>query len=274
MVELDPDHPGFRDSDYRERRNRIAEVALAHTPGAPVPDVDFLPEEHAVWRKVWEHLDPLHDRYACAEYLAAKALMPMDRCQIPQLSEINQRLKAVVAPAKTMALIPVAGLVTSRAFLGHLSDGYFLSTQYIRHHSVPLYTPEPDIVHELVGHACTFAVDAFVELNTAFGIAALNASEQWLAKLTNLYWWTLEFGVVYENGEPKAYGAGLLSSFGELERLPKTPLLPLDFEAAGSTKYDPTGYQPALFAAESFRELRAALLSYLRTETASDDKTG
>lgn len=263
LVPLDPEHPGFRDTAYRARRNHIAAIALSHMPGTPVPNVNFLPEEHGVWQAVWEKLEPLHRDFACAEFLQAKARIPFGTDEIPQLSSVNDRLRALGGAASTMQLVPVAGLVTARAFLGHLSDGYFLSTQYIRHHSVPLYTPEPDIVHELVGHATSFAHQDFVALNTAFGEAALEASETRMQALANLYWWTLEFGAVKEEGTTKAYGAGLLSSFGELERLQNTPLVPLDCEQAARTKYDPTRYQPSLFVAETFEAMKDQLKAFL-----------
>lgn len=263
VVRLDPDHPGFRDAAYRRRRNEIAKVALDHTPGAPVPDVVFLPEEHAVWEQVWRELDPLHERHACSEFLQARKRLSFSATRIPQLGEVNQMLQELGGKAGAMQLIPVAGLVSSRAFLGHLSDGYFLSTQYIRHHSVPLYTPEPDIVHELIGHATSFAHPDFVELNEAFGRATLDASDERLQQLAYLYWWTLEFGVVQEGSAQKAYGAGLLSSFGELRRLTETPTTPLDCNKAAQTPYDPTTYQPSLFVAGSFAELKQQLLDYL-----------
>ena len=163
-----------------------------------------------------------------------------------------------------MQLSPVAGLVSPVDFLRHLAKRVFLATQYIRHPSVPLYTPEPDIVHELVGHATTLAHPRFVELNVAFGRASQHAPAHLQTALAHLYWWTMEFGVVIEQGAPKAFGAGLLSSFGELGRLSSTPLVPLDIELAAQTPYDPTCYQPALFAARSFSHLSEELLQWLR----------
>src|SRR5438477_8102676 len=116
-------------------------------------------------------------------------------------------------------MLPVDGLFTAGAFLSQLARGVFLSTQNMRHHSVPLYTPEPDVVHELVGHAATFGHEGFVRLNRAFGEATLRARDDAaVEKIGRLYWFTLEFGVVREGAKLKVYGAGLLSSFGELGR--------------------------------------------------------
>jgi hypothetical protein len=165
IVQLDQNHPGFRDADYRSRRNHIAQQALRWRPGDPVPDVEYTDVEQSVWQTVWKNLSPLHGLHASAEYKGCSERVTFSRARIPQLREVNQKLAGTTG----YTMVPVAGLVTSRAFLGNLRFDQFLSTQYIRHHTVPLYTPEPDIVHELVGHAATLADPGFAALNRAFG---------------------------------------------------------------------------------------------------------
>src|SRR6185295_6964723 len=116
-----------------------------------------------------------------------------------------------------------------------LARGVFLSTQYIRHHSTPLYTPEPDVAHEIIGHAVTLANKQFAELNRLFGEAVrrTNLTSE-LDRLAHVYWFTIEFGVLRENGQIKAYGTGLLSSAGELAEMDKAELRPLDLDAAAN----------------------------------------
>lgn len=151
LVQLDADHPGFHDPHYRRRRNEIARAALEHREGDAAPEIAYTDEEHSVWREVWRNLEPLHERYACSEYQEAAKRVALSRETIPQLDAVNH----VIEPMHGFRMMPVAGLVTAGAFLRELARGVFLSTQYMRHHSVPLYTPEPDVVHELVGHAAT-----------------------------------------------------------------------------------------------------------------------
>ncbi|MEO8433842.1 MAG: phenylalanine 4-monooxygenase [Pyrinomonadaceae bacterium] len=260
IVQLDPDHPGFRDQEYRARRNRIAQIALTYRPGQAIPDAPYLPEEHQVWRRIWEALKPAHQDHACSEYLSCVERLNLDRNHIPQLSEVSRRVQAISG----FRLEPVAGLVEPRVFLESLAQGVFLCTQYIRHHSTPLYTPEPDVVHEIIGHAVTLASERLAELNRLFGEAVKRTTlPEPLARLSRLYWFTLEFGVLREAGELKAYGTGLLSSAGELAAMHQAEQRPFDPDTASLQEYDPTQYQPVLFSADSFAGMHQRLRDYL-----------
>jgi phenylalanine-4-hydroxylase len=260
IVQLSPDHPGFRDLDYRARRNRIAQLALSYQPGQEIPDALYTAEEHQVWRAVWNALEPAHRAHACAEYRASVQRLAFAADRIPQLREVNEKVQAISG----FRLEPVAGLVEPRVFLESLASGTFLCTQYIRHHSTPLYTPEPDVVHEIIGHAVTLASPRLAELNRLFGKAVKRTtSVDDLNRLSRVYWFTIEFGVLRENGSLKAYGTGLLSSAGELEEMHDAELRPLDLEAASRHEYDPTHYQPVLFCADSFETMYDSLQEFL-----------
>ena len=260
IVQLSPDHPGFRDLEYRARRNRIAQLALSYEPGKPIPEAPYSPEEHEVWRAVWKVLEPAHQAHACAEYLTCVRRLAFAPDRIPQLREVNEKVQAISG----FRLEPVAGLVEPRVFLESLASGTFLCTQYIRHHSTPLYTPEPDVVHEIVGHAVTLASARLAELNRLFGKAVKRTSSlEALNRLSRVYWFTIEFGVLREDGAVKAYGTGLLSSAGELEAMHNAELRPLDFEKASRHEYDPTHYQPVLFCADSFDSMFDSLRQFL-----------
>lgn len=260
IVQLDPDHPGFRDEQYRARRNRIAQLALEYEPGTTIPDAPYTPEEHDVWRHICEALEPAHQRHACAEYLECVRRMDLPRERIPQMREVTARVESISG----FRLEPVAGLVEPRVFLESLANGVFLSTQYIRHYSTPLYTPEPDVAHEIIGHATTLASERLAELNRLVGRAVKRtASPEALERLARVYWFTIEFGVLREDGNVKAYGTGLLSSAGELEAMHDAELRPLDIEAASHQTYDPTHYQPVLYCADSFEEMYQTLRDFL-----------
>lgn len=260
MVRLNPDHPGFRDQDYRDRRNRIAQIALDYQAGETIPDAPYTPQEHGVWRTIWKALVPAQQAHACAEYLEAVEQLDLDSDRIPQLREVSAKVSAISG----FRLEPVGGLVEPRVFLESLANGVFLCTQYIRHHSTPLYTPEPDVVHEIVGHGVTLACERLAELNRLFGKAVKRTSSaEALDRLSRIYWFTIEFGVLREEGKLKAYGTGLLSSAGELEAMHKAELRGLDLEAVSRHEYDPTHYQPVLFCAPSFEGMFQTLRDFL-----------
>jgi phenylalanine-4-hydroxylase len=260
IIQLDPDHPGFRDPEYRARRNRIAQLAMGYRAGEPIPAAPYTTEEHKVWQTIWKALQPAHQTYACADYLDCLRRLAFDTNRIPQLDEVSRKVEAISG----FRLEPVAGLVQPRVFLESLANGVFLCTQYIRHHSTPLYTPEPDVAHEIIGHAVTLASERLGELNRLFGEAVKRTKlPQALERLSRVYWFTIEFGVVREDDKLKAYGTGLLSSAGELEEMHEAELRPLDLEAASSHNYDPTHYQSVLFCADSFEQMYEGLREFL-----------
>lgn len=252
VVELSSSHPGFADPVYRARRNAIAALALNHERGAPIPVAEYTEREHEIWAEVTRELAVKHQAYATAEYLQGAARLGLPSSRIPQLQEVSELLE----PLTGFRYLPAAGLVPLRDFYGVLEDGYFHSTQYIRHHSVPFYTPEPDIIHEVIGHANALANDRFAALYRLAGAAARRVeSGESLEFISKIFWFTLEFGVMADGGELKAYGAGILSSYGEIEEFRGMDIRPLDVEVMGATHYDITKYQDVLFRAESFAHL-------------------
>ena len=261
LVKLDPDHPGFRDDVYRDRRNQIARIALSYQSGDAVPEAPYVPEEHHVWKSIWSELAPLHEEKVAVEILELQRFLPLSQEEIPQLRQLNQQL----SNAAGFRMEPVAGLVTARTFMRYLGKRVFLSTQYIRHHSKPFYTPEPDIVHELVGHAATLVHPGIAEVNRLLGVAADVANEREMERIGNIYWYTMEFGLVEERGEVKAYGAGLLSSVGELEGYAKNATLhEWDLAKIARTGFDPTRYQTELYVAPSFTQMLVEVSRWVR----------
>ena len=261
LIELDPDHPGFRDRVYRERRNTIAQIALNYRSGNHVPDAPYTPEEHDVWRTVWEQLQPLHHDLVAKEILELQQFLPLSHTEIPQLGSLNHQLES----AAGFRLEPVAGLVTARTFMRYLGKRVFLSTQYIRHHSRPLYTPEPDVVHELIGHAATLVHPGIAEVNRLLGDAADVATEEEMERIGCVYWYTMEFGLVMEGGDIKAFGAGLLSSCGELAEFSnRATLHEWDLSTISQTPFDPTTFQPDLFVAPSFTQMLVDVSRWVR----------
>jgi phenylalanine-4-hydroxylase len=262
-VELPADHPGVSDLDYRARRGAIAEVGENYRSGDPIPDVEYTPEEDEVWRVVSRELAAKHQVYACQAYLDGAAALTLPTERVPQLREVDERVHALTG----FHIEPVPGLVPTRVFYGALARRTFLSTQYIRHHSVPFYTPEPDVVHEIIGHANMLANPVLADLYQVAGEASVRVArdDARLQFFSKVFWFSLEFGVVIERGELKAYGAGLLSSFGEIDVFRAADVRPWDIDQMGTLDYDITKYQPVLFAAESFPRMVRDLTTFFTT---------
>jgi phenylalanine-4-hydroxylase len=266
-VELSQTHPGFADPEYRARRNAIASLSVGHVVDEPIPNVDYTDVEHEVWRTVSRELEVQHRAHAARTFLDAVDTLALPRDHIPQLTDVSRRL----APVTGFRYQPVAGLAPLRTFYGSFDENVFLSTQYIRHHSSPLYTPEPDIVHEVIGHANQLADPSTARLYRLVGEAVSRVeTDEALRLLSRVFWFTFEFGVVEEDGDLKAYGAGILSSFGELEAFRRATIRPLDFVEMARVEYDITKYQPTLFAARSLSEVYDALEAFL---TSFSDET-
>ena len=263
-VHLGADHPGAVDPEYRARRNALAALAMDWQSGTTPPIAPYTDAEQEVWRIVCTELHSLHERLACAAYLEGKERLQLPEDHIPQLVEVNEMLR----PLTGFQYVPAAGLVPLLEFYGSLADGIFHSTQYIRHHSVPLYTPEPDVIHEVVGHGNCLAHDRFAALYRVAGRAARRVeTTEALEFVSKVFWFSLEFGVVREQGEVRTYGAGLLSSYGEIQQIAQADLRPLDVGRMGVQTYDITHYQPVLYRAESLDEVREVVGGFFRTCT-------
>eukprot|EP01133_Synstelium_polycarpum_P014088 gene14088-16610_t len=227
--DLSSDHPGATDAVYRERRKEISKIAAEYK-----------------------------QTNACRQHNYVFPLLEQNcgysENNIPQLQDVSDFLMECTG----FRIRPVQGLLSSRDFLAGLAFRVFHATQYIRHDSVPLYTPEPDCCHELLGHVPLYADPDFADFSQEIGLASLGASDEDIIRLSTCYWFTVEFGLCKEGDSVKAFGAGLLSSFGELEyclsdKPEKRPFNP--FETC-KTEYPITTYQPVYFVADSFQSAK------------------
>lgn len=265
IEELPLEHPGAHDPEYRTRRDHIAALSKRFRldPEHKIIDVEYTPEEQKIWQVVATKLEELHQKYASEFYLEAKKKLGITTTKIPQLSEMSKRLTELTG----FRLAPIEGLVEARAFLSWFAWRTMLSTQYIRHSSRPEYTPEPDIVHEAIGHIPMFTNKDFADFSSFIGHGARIATDEQLEQLGRLYWFTVEFGLVEENGSTKAYGAGLLSSFGELENAftGNVERRPFNLEQVINTPFDYSDMQPILYIIPSYAELKEQTRKYIES---------
>lgn len=262
-LELDPHHPGQGDPAYVDRRRALFDQSRAYRlENRGLPDVAYSATEHGVWHAVSERLDRAHQRVACRQYLRGKEALGLAHDSIPSLRTLDAELQAISG----IGIVPAEGLIAFREFFTYLADNRMPCTQYVRHQSKPEYTPEPDVIHDVIGHLPMLASPDYVRLLARIGSASRDATAEELLAYNRLYWFTIEFGLVLEDGDLKVFGAGLLSSFGEMEFCfsDEVARLPLDMDDLVAREYDPTHMQKVLYVIPSFEELERQTIALIK----------
>jgi phenylalanine-4-hydroxylase len=209
-----------------------------------------------LWRDVSARLDELHQKHACAMYLKAKRDLSITTDVIPQMRHLSDRLRTETQTH----LIPAEGSLAYRTFYEYIAARGFPVTQFLRHPSHPEFTPEPDMIHDCLGHVPPFMNRDYAELITLIGKAAAAATDgEQVLKLKRFSWFSIEFGLMEEAGETKVFGAGILSSTGEIPNSlfsRDVTRKPFVTDVVVNTDYDPTYMQTTLFVAPSLPFLR------------------
>ena len=264
-LELEPGHPGLGDDGYIQRRKALFALCRKHRlENLGPPLIEYTAEETRIWREVSPKLDELHVQYACRIYLDAKRELAITRDEIPQLRHLSDRVQRET----NVHLVPAEGALPYRTFYEYIAQRGFPVTQFIRHGSHPEFTPEPDMIHDCLGHVPPLMNADYAELVALIGKAAATtgAGEQLLA-LKRFSWFSIEFGLIEEAGATKVFGAGILSSTGEIPYSINSPDVkrePFVTDVVINTDYDPSRMQDHLFIAPSFPFLRHELETLVR----------
>ena len=255
-LELEPGHPGLGDTAYVQRRKDLFALCRRHRLerlGPPL--IEYTPEETRIWREVSPKLDELHKKHASRIYLQAKRTLGISETEIPQLRHLSER----ITRETNTHLVPAEGPLPYRTFYTYIGQRGFPVTQFIRHGSHPEFTPEPDMIHDCLGHVPPLMNHDYAELLTLIGKAASTTprGEQVLA-LKRFSWFSIEFGLIEEAGEIKVFGAGILSSTGEIPFSLSADVKhrPFVTDDVIATDYDPSRMQDQLFIIPSFAFLR------------------
>lgn len=247
-------------------------------------------ENHAVWKALYERRWAMLEEQASNTFIAGLNAIRLEPDRVPMLFGESQH---PTIPGKTIKGIneylrpltgwqsrAVPGYLPAKAFFACLAARQFPTTIVIRPKEQMDYLPEPDIFHDVFGHVPLHADDVFAEFLQTYGKAALHAGDEHTTALARLFWFTVEFGLVREDGRLKIYGSGLISSHGESHHALHAPAAakgvdlapgdvsgkierrPFDLDRVINTDFEIDHYQPVLYVLESFEQLRDAMNSY------------
>ena len=216
--------------------------------------------DHDVWRQLFERQREILPGRACDEFLEAQDALHMTPDAIPRFDELNQ----VLGEETGWSLIGVEGLLPETVFFDHLANRRFPVTWWIRKPEQIDYISEPDLFHDLFGHVPLLMNPLFADYMQAYGRGGMKAhglGEAALTNLTRLYWYTVEFGLIRQNGELRIYGSGIVSSKGESIYSLESDApnrLGCDLERIMRAQYRIDTFQQTYFVIDDFKQLMDA----------------
>ena len=218
----------------------------------------YTPEQHAVWAELVCRRRPQIDRYACRAYLDGYEILGLQDDRLPNLRAITARLK----PRTGWSATPVSGFLPSDAFFEMLEARMFPTTTWLRARDSLEYTPEPDIFHDVFGHVPMHTHPVFADFLQHYGSVCAKVKEaEMLELLGRLFWYTVEFGLIRENGKIKVYGSGVISSHGECTNVIQggCQISDFSFEEVLATPVKVDRIHSRLFVIDSFDQIYEAM---------------
>lgn len=214
----------------------------------------YTAEQHATWAELVSRRMPQLREHACCEYLEGFEIIGLREDRIPNLAEITRRLR----PRTGWSATPVSGFLPPDAFFEMLAARQFPTTTWLRSRDSLEYTPEPDIFHDVFGHVPMHAHPVFANFLQQYGkVCAALKDKDALERMGRLFWFTVEFGVIRQEGRIKVYGSGLVSSHGEsthvIEGGPE--IRDFDLDQVLNQEFIVSEMQKVLYAVESFDQI-------------------
>jgi phenylalanine-4-hydroxylase len=195
--------------------------------------------------------------HACREYLDGFEQIGLREDLLPNLAAVSAKLATRTGWEST----PVSGFLPADAFFAMLAARMFPTTTWLRSREAMEYTPEPDIFHDVFGHVPMHAHPVFADFLQQYGkVCARLTDAVDLERMGRLFWFTVEFGLIRQDGGVKVYGSGLVSSHGECSKVLAGGCEVKDFslDAVMEQRFDTGAMQPVLYAVESFEEIYEA----------------
>jgi len=218
----------------------------------------YTPEQHAVWAELVRRRRPQIDLHACRAYLEGYEILGLEDDRLPNLKAVTSRLK----PRTGWSSTPVSGFLPSDAFFEMLDARMFPTTTWLRSRDSLEYTPEPDIFHDVFGHVPMHTHPVFADFLQHYGsVCAKIKDKDTLERLGRLFWYTVEFGLIREDGTIKVYGSGVISSHGESTNVIEggCEVRKFSLEEVLNTPVKVDRIHSRLFAIDSFEQIYEAM---------------
>jgi phenylalanine-4-hydroxylase len=218
----------------------------------------FTAAQHATWRTLFDQQSAAITDYACRSFLDGLDILRKLKPGVPDFAELN----ALLGPATGWEVVAVPGWIPNEPFFEHLANKRFPAANFVRPPEQVAYSEEPDMFHDIFGHIPMLTDLSFSDFLVAYGQAGLRAEKLGASDFLGRLWlYTVEFGLVVEDGELRAFGGGLMSSFAETLcalTSPEPRRIWLDIERVMRTKYHFDQYQQTYFVVAGFEELLRA----------------
>ena len=215
----------------------------------------YTPEEHATWDMLFDRQRKLLPGRASQAWLRGLEALDLSRGGIPHFEELSERLAKLTG----WQVVAVPGLVPDDVFFDHMANRRFVAGNFIRRPDQLDYLQEPDVFHDVFGHVPMLADPVFADYLEAYGRGGQRAMELGALKnLGRLYWYTVEFGLVREEGDLRIYGSGIVSSAAETRFALEDPSpnrIGFDLERVMRTEYRIDDFQQNYFVVPDFDEL-------------------
>jgi phenylalanine-4-hydroxylase len=212
--------------------------------------------DHEVWNILYERMMKILPAYSTKAYLNGIDIVGFESHRIPNFDEMNSKLGKI----SQWEVYAVPGLIENKGFFELLASKQFPASTWLRKREQLDYLEEPDMFHDVFGHVPLLANIPFSNFLVELAkIALIHIENPWAIELiARLYWYTVEFGLINENGKLKVYGAGILSSSGETvysidSDIPKR--IPFDIKTIFETPYIKDKFQEQYFVIDSYEQL-------------------